>query len=400
MGVVKKLTLDLLRTYKQLHPIHGPNPKKLVNRNVEQIPTCNKKGSHEDSCEYRALAEVGHIVHKRYVLHDLLGHGSFGEVYKAYDMESRRFVAMKIIKDEIGRTREAQNELDFLQRLNRMDPIGACHVVRLKEHFVYEAQDCSKHMCLVFEILEMGNLYHILVGRKFRGLSLELIRTFGCQILKALQLLSESNMVHCDLKPENILVGQGRDLKDCIVKVADFGSACRVGDNRCTYVQSRYYRSPEVLLGLPYGCAVDMWSLGTILVELYTGRPVFNGANELDQLHKICSTLGLPPRHLLHKCRYYDRFFFSPHTNDRPSPRLPRLRRLPKSSSPAPGARPLHLILGLEPGWESCRDAAADMLTSFHDLLSRMLAFDPDQRITPQQALQHPFFHAPPQVIA
>lgn len=74
------------------------------------------------------------------------------------------------------------------------------------------------------------------------------------------------------------------------------------------YIQSRFYRSPEVLLGIPYDMAIDMWSLGCILVEMHTGEPLFSGANEIDQMNKIVEVLGMPPKHIIdqaHKARKY-----------------------------------------------------------------------------------------------
>lgn len=75
------------------------------------------------------------------------------------------------------------------------------------------------------------------------------------------------------------------------------------------YIQSRFYRSPEVLLGIPYDLAIDMWSLGCILVEMHTGEPLFSGANEFDQMNKIVEVLGMPPKHLLDQANKARKFF-------------------------------------------------------------------------------------------
>ena len=76
-------------------------------------------------------------------------------------------------------------------------------------------------------------------------------------------------------------------------------SRYQLGQRIYQYIQSRFYRSPEVLLGIPYDLAIDMWSLGCILVEMHTGEPLFSGANEVDQMNKIVEVLGLPPKHVL-----------------------------------------------------------------------------------------------------
>jgi dual specificity tyrosine-phosphorylation-regulated kinase 1 len=96
--------------------------------------------------------------------------------------------------------------------------------------------------------------------------------------------LSEVSIIHCDMKPENILL---RHPRRSAIKVIDFGSSCRTNEKLYTYIQSRFYRSPEVLLGCEFSCPIDMWSLGCILVELHTGEPLFDGRDEYDQMCKV-----------------------------------------------------------------------------------------------------------------
>lgn len=156
------------------------------------------------------------------------------------------------------------------------------------------------HLCLVFELLSY-NLYELLRNTNFRGVSLNLTRKFAQQLCTALLFLStpEIKVIHCDLKPENILLCNP---KRSAVRIVDFGSSCQVGQRvrmkpyvvlsslyifyptlsqMFHYIQSRFYRSPEVLLGIPYDLAIDMWSLGCILVEMHTGEPLFSGKDEV-----------------------------------------------------------------------------------------------------------------------
>jgi len=83
--------------------------------------------------------------------------------------------------------------------------------------------------------------------------------------------------VHCDLKPENIMLKQPNKSG---IKVIDYGSGCMHNERIYTYIQSRFYRAPEIILGIPYTSAIDMWSFGCILAELYTGFPLFPGESE------------------------------------------------------------------------------------------------------------------------
>lgn len=136
----------------------------------------------------------------------------------------------------------------------------------MKDTFIHR-----QHLCLAFELLSV-NLYELIKQNQFRGLSTTLVRVFAQQLLNALSLLNKAHLIHCDLKPENILLKKsvkhpasnplndisptdayGLDsLESPIIKVIDFGSACDERQTVYTYIQSRFYRSPEVLLGLPY----------------------------------------------------------------------------------------------------------------------------------------------------
>ena len=99
-------------------------------------------------------------------------------------------------------------------------------------------------------------------------------------------------VIHCDLKPENILL---KNSKKSAIKVIDFGTGCFENSTYYTYIQSRYYRAPEIILGIPYTTAIDMWSYGCILVELYNGYPIFAGEDEIEQLAIIMEYKGVPP---------------------------------------------------------------------------------------------------------
>lgn len=155
------------------------------------------------------------------------------------------------------------------------------------------------------------------------------------------------------------------------------------------YIQSRFYRSPEVLLGLPYDQAIDMWSLGCILYELHTGDPIFNGVSERDQVYKLIEVLGMPPRHMLEKGRKAANFFrkkpdgeYEPLKSTRTyaAPKARKLSGMLGSNTGGPGGR-----RRLEPG-----HTPQDYM-SFESLLLRMLEYDPAKRITPSEALEHDF---------
>lgn len=211
------------------------------------------------------------------------------------------------------------------------------------------------------------NLYELIKAYDFKGFSTTIIRRFTKQMLGTLVLLRSRNVVHCDLKPENILLAHPMRAE---IKTIDFGSSCFENEKVYTYIQSRFYRSPEVILGMSYGMPIDMWSLGCILAELYTGYPIFPGENEQEQLGCIMEIFGPPEKHLIEKSTRKKLFF--------DSQGKPRLTVSSKGRRRKPSSKDLRHVL-------KCDDDA------FIDFISRCLRWDPARRLTPQDALNHHF---------
>jgi dual specificity tyrosine-phosphorylation-regulated kinase 2/3/4 len=140
------------------------------------------------------------------------------------------------------------------------------------------------------------NLYDFLKLNDFEGLSLGLIRRFAIQLLYALKYLKEHEVIHCDLKPENILL---KDPTKSGIKIIDFGSSCFQDERVYTYIQSRFYRAPEIILGIPYTPAIDMWSFGCIMAEFCIGFPLFPGEDEMEQLAMMMELCGVPNQDVL-----------------------------------------------------------------------------------------------------
>ena len=268
------------------------------------------------------------------------------------------------------------------------------------------------HQCLVFEMLSL-NLYELLKNTQFGGVSLKLIRKFAKQVLRSLLFLARKDVdiIHCDLKPENILL---RHPKKSGVKVIDFGSSCRTNKRMYSYIQSRFYRSPEVILGLPYTVAIDMWSLGCILAEMHTGEPLFSGSNQFDQMQKIVKLLGMLPAVMLDKSSHRTRGQFfekAMGASGEEEWRLLLKKPVVTGEAAAPTEVPadhVPVVPSTDPvaSLSSVITAGARQKTSypqseaynskanyemFIDLISKMLAYLPEQRIKPADALNHPF---------
>lgn len=230
-------------------------------------------------------------INYRYEVLLKLGNGTFGNVTLARDhkYKSRKFVALKIIKNDLNWSLQSINEIKILKALNTST--DTCdHVLKYLEHFNFRS-----HMCIVTELLSV-NLFTVIESTGFKGMELELVQQFARQILKGIEFIHKHKIIHCDIKPENIMLSLPTN--DCdtalLLKIIDFGSACFHDEITFTYIQSRYYRAPEVILGAKYNEKIDIWSAGCVLVELLTGTPLASGQCDVDQFGQLTEILGNP----------------------------------------------------------------------------------------------------------
>ena len=158
------------------------------------------------------------------------------------------------------------------------------------------------HLCLVFELLN-ENLYQSLQHNHLQGISLNSINFIIKQLLEAIEQVHSLGIIHCDIKPENVLVKikLDKEKSDINIKLTDFGTACLKNMIIYSQVQSLFYRAPEVILGIPYTQAIDIWSIGLVTVELFLGKPLIPGYSEYDQLKKIINIIGKIPDSMLEK---------------------------------------------------------------------------------------------------
>ncbi|XP_057693703.1 dual specificity tyrosine-phosphorylation-regulated kinase 4 isoform X2 [Corythoichthys intestinalis] len=299
-----------------------------------------------------------HIAYRFEVL-EVIGKGSFGQVLKCLDHKTNELVAVKMIRNKKRFHHQALVELKILDVIKRKDKDNLHNVIHMKEYFYFR-----NHLCISFELLGV-NLYELIKKNNFQGFSVALIRRFTHALLRCLQMLHREKIIHCDLKPENILLSQRGPGN---IKVVDFGSSCYEQQRVYTYIQSRFYRSPEVILGHPYSMAIDMWSLGCILAELYTGYPLFPGESEVEQIACIMELLGMPPNDFVQSASRR-RLFFDSKGN-------PRNTTNSKGKKRKPNSKELSTTLKTND-------------TLFLDFITRCLTWDPTKRMTPDEGLQH-----------
>uniref|UniRef100_A0A3P9DDN6 Protein kinase domain-containing protein n=1 Tax=Maylandia zebra TaxID=106582 RepID=A0A3P9DDN6_9CICH len=209
----------------------------------------------------------GSILGKHYKVEAFLGEGGFGIVAKCRDTTTNQAVAIKVNKSDPDILQQAHVEIFILEQLRRLDP-DAANIVQWNGFF-HDGQ----RVCLKFELLDQC-LWDYIGDRNKQGLPISEVRPILGQITNALSHLSSVGIVHADLKPGNIMV-VNRHESPIKVKLIDFGLACPAsavipGD----FVGTVGYCAPEVMLGLPYNEASDMWSLGLVAVELATGLRV------------------------------------------------------------------------------------------------------------------------------
>ncbi|CAK5279416.1 unnamed protein product [Mycena citricolor] len=334
----------------------GPQSKKKPA--VPEIST-NNYGYDDDRGDY-LVVNHDHLAY-RYEVIDTLGKGSFGQVLHCRDHCTGESVAIKIIRNKKRFHHQAIVEIKILDNLRKWDPDEKHYVIKMTEHFYFR-----NHLCIAMELLSI-NLYELIKANNFAGFTTTLIRRFTTQMLMSLSLMRHHRIVHCDLKPENVLL---RHPAKSSIKVIDFGSSCLEHEKIYTYIQSRFYRSPEVILGMNYHMAIDMWSLGCILAELFTGFPIFPGENEQEQLSCIMEVLGIPDKEFVNKSSR-KKLFFDPNG-------APRVVVNSKGRRRRPGTKTLAQVL-------RCTDE------DFIDFIAKCLIWDPERRIKPQAALRHPF---------
>ncbi|GLJ31887.1 hypothetical protein SUGI_0641630 [Cryptomeria japonica] len=293
----------------------------------------------------------------RYKIQEVIGKGSYGVVCSAIDTHTGEKVAIKKINDIFEHISDATRilrEIKLLRLLRHPD------IVEIKHIMLPPSRRDFKDIYVVFELME-SDLHQVIKAND--DLTPEHYQFFLYQLLRALKYIHTANVYHRDLKPKNVLANA-----DCKLKICDFGLA-RVAFNDMPttifwtdYVATRWYRAPELCGSFfsKYTPAIDIWSIGCIFAEVLTGKPLFPGKNVVHQLDLMTDLFGTPSMEAISRVR-----------NDKARRYLSSMRKkqpIPFSQK-FPNADPLAL-----------------------KLLEKLLAFDPKDRPTAEEALADPYF--------
>ncbi|KAH8699169.1 kinase-like domain-containing protein [Talaromyces proteolyticus] len=341
---------------------------------------------------------------ERYSIVRLLGQGTFGKVVEAYDKQRKVRCAVKIIRS-VQKYRDASKiELRVLSTLAQNDKTNRNKCIHLRDCF-----DFRNHICIVTDLLGQS-VFDFLKGNSFVPFPSSQIQNFARQLFTSVAFLHDLNLIHTDLKPENILLVNSqyqtftynrtipssshttarnarhrRVLLDSEIRLIDFGSATFDDEYHSSVVSTRHYRAPEIILNLGWSFPCDIWSIGCILVEFFTGDALFQTHDNLEHLAMMESVIGSKIDSKLVKQVVQGRGnsqnqaakYFNRNKLDYPNEETTRASR-----KYVKAMKQLHEFL---PGGTSFNK-------QFLDLLQRIFVYDPKMRLTAKQALKHPWF--------
>jgi len=351
----------------------------------------------------------------QYYVQSELGSAAFSTAYRCVDLNSGKKaedgeiyydeVCLKVIKNTKDFFDQSLDEIKILELLRQTGQCSENNILEMKAFFYHK-----EHLIIVTELLRQ-NLFEFGKYITEHDEPLYFTRSRLCyiarQCLVALSFVHKLGLVHSDIKPENILLASYSRAR---VKVIDFGSSCYLTDRQSSYIQSRSYRAPEVVLGLPYDGKIDVWSLGCVIAEMFTGQVTFQNDSVVSMLSRIEAICGAFPRNMVDEGRQSGQFFtptgllYEKVENDDDSAiRMDTSTSFNDEDSTAGENTLYHIFqpktttmaerLGFDANllrskrktWEE------DEKALFTDFVSKLLTIDPEKRPSAEEALEHPW---------
>ncbi|KAF3926864.1 hypothetical protein ABW20_dc0103841 [Dactylellina cionopaga] len=400
-GSMAKKQTDAFAHYQP--PPHPPiKAKEVVVRKVEDNPKSNQK---VDDDEGHYIVTPGAHLTNRYRIIKLLGQGTFGKVVQAFDHQKNEYCAIKIIRS-VQKYRDASKiELRVLSTLGKNDADNRNKCIHLRDCFDYR-----NHICIVTDLLGMS-VFDFLKSNSFIPFPSSQIQSFARQLFTSVAFLHDLNLIHTDLKPENILLmhntsetftynrvipssthsnprkAQTRKiLLDTEIRLIDFGSATFDDEYHSSVVSTRHYRAPEIILGLGWSFPCDIWSIGCILVEFYTGDALFQTHDNLEHLAMMKTVC-----HADIETRLVRQAIQKTQNSNSPASRFFRNNKLdyPNNETSKTSRRYVKAMRRLE----EMIPQTCSFYRQFLDLLKKIFVYDPAKRISARDALKHPWFN-------
>lgn len=379
---------SIKNTIKETTDMFSEKDEFPKNKNPEVIIQDNNDKNAEladnwDDEEGYYKARVGDCINNnRYTVKSILGQGVFANVVRAQDHTFKdNEVAIKIIRNNELMQKTGLKEMAILKEINDNDPEDKYHCIKLLRNFIHKG-----HLCLVLEPFYMDMRSILKKYGKHNGITLKALMIYTRQLFLALKLLSKIGVVHADIKPDNILVNENKN----VLKLCDFGSAAKVHENEPTpYLVSRFYRAPEIILGIPYSYGIDIWSTACTIYEMATNNILFTGGCNNKMLKCFMDLKGKVPSKLLRRSKFKDQHFDCKNNF--------LLRKKDKVTEKEKIVEMSHIVI--------CKDLQRDLkqcfkkltsneekkLLQLKDLLDKMLMLDEKQRLSVTDGLKHPF---------
>ncbi|KAJ2948486.1 hypothetical protein O0L34_g7734 [Tuta absoluta] len=354
---------------------------KVTQDDTDEIKDSQLTDNWDDDEGYYNIIVGDRIDKQRYIIKSILGKGVFSNVVRAIDSQGDNEVAIKIIRNNDLTHRTGLKEISLLKEIRGADPENKHHCVTMKRHFMHR-----NHLCMVMESLHMDLRQVIKKYGHHHGLNMKAVISYSRQLLVALRLLKKIGLVHADIKPDNILVNEKKN----VLKLCDFGSASKVDTIEPTpYLVSRFYRAPEIILGVPYQHSVDIWSAACTMYEMATGRIMFPGSSNNKMLKYFMDLKGKCSTKLIKRGKFKDQHFnyknnFLMHMRDEHSGRekYVEIAHVPITRD---------LLKDLKKYSKTTTDQEIVKIVQLKDLLDKMLVLDSNNRYEVSDCLKHVF---------
>ena len=334
----------------------------------------------EESKDFKIV--INNLIAGRYQILGYLGNAAFSKAVKCLDTKTNTLVCLKIIENNKNYFDQSLDEIKVLNFVNANGEPDELNFLKSIDFFYYK-----EHLIIVTELLN-DNLYdfydYLLKNKIEEYFSMPRIQAIAKQVLTSLKYIHSLHLIHCDLKPENILL---KCISKAEVKIIDFGSSNFIYDATSSYIQSRSYRAPEVIMGCNYDYKIDIWSLGCILAELYSKTVLFMSDSVHSLLARVIGIIGPIPEWMFEKgttvngmfCKEKLLFMEADAVNDTNA----------NISTTSVGKKKMHVIVPKRTLLKNrlhCEDQ------NFIDFLRYLLKIDPNERPTAEEALNHPWF--------